>query len=141
MTILRRSSPPCVLAGGSTTVCARPWPISSRSMCQLPAWSSIPLLFGLPLGGSRPLHIAFLEMVIDPVCSIVFEAEGEEAGTTRRPPRAPVGTALYRRICNLEPAAGSPCAGAGRRPVSCGAAPEPAGTGCSGTSIYRAGCD
>jgi len=28
-------------------------------------------------------------MVIDPVCSIVFEAEGEEADTMRRPPRAP----------------------------------------------------
>jgi P-type Ca2+ transporter type 2C len=40
----------------------------------------IPLLFGLPLV-FWPLHIAFLEMVIDPVCSIVFEAEGEEADT------------------------------------------------------------
>ena len=38
----------------------------------------IPLLFGLPLI-FWPLHIAFLELVIDPVCSIVFEAEGEEA--------------------------------------------------------------
>jgi Ca2+-transporting ATPase len=48
----------------------------------------IPLLFGLPLV-FWPLHIAFLEMVIDPVCSIVFEAEGEEADTMRRPPRHP----------------------------------------------------
>src|SRR5206468_2270997 len=48
----------------------------------------IPLLFGLPLV-FWPLHIAFLEMVIDPVCSIVFEAEGEEAGKMRRPPRHP----------------------------------------------------
>jgi P-type Ca2+ transporter type 2C len=48
----------------------------------------IPLLFGLPLV-FWPLHVAFLEMVIDPVCSIVFEAEGEEADTMRRPPRAP----------------------------------------------------
>ena len=48
----------------------------------------IPLLFGLPLV-FWPLHIAFLEMVIDPVCSIVFEAEGEEADTMRRPPRNP----------------------------------------------------
>jgi Ca2+-transporting ATPase len=48
----------------------------------------IPLLFGLPLV-FWPLHIAFLEMVIDPVCSIVFEAEGEEADTMRRPPRQP----------------------------------------------------
>jgi Ca2+-transporting ATPase len=36
-----------------------------------------------------PLHIAFLEMVINPVCSIVFEAESEEADTMRRPPRPP----------------------------------------------------
>ena len=48
----------------------------------------IPLLFDLPLV-FWPLHIAFLEMVIDPVCSIVFEAEGEEADTMRRPPRLP----------------------------------------------------
>jgi Ca2+-transporting ATPase len=48
----------------------------------------IPLLFGLPLL-FWPLHIAFLEMVIDPVCSIVFEIEGEEADTMRRPPRPP----------------------------------------------------
>jgi P-type Ca2+ transporter type 2C len=48
----------------------------------------IPLLFGLPLV-FWPLHIAFLEMVIDPVCSIVFEAEREEADTMRRPPRRP----------------------------------------------------
>ena len=48
----------------------------------------IPLLFGLPLV-FWPLHIAFLEMVIDPVCSVVFEAEHEEADTMRRPPRNP----------------------------------------------------
>ena len=47
-----------------------------------------PLLFDLPLL-FWPLHIAFLEMVIDPVCSIVFEAESEEADTMRRPPRHP----------------------------------------------------
>jgi Ca2+-transporting ATPase len=48
----------------------------------------LPLLFGLPiiLG---PVHIAFLEMVIDPVCSLVFEAETEEEDVMRRPPRAP----------------------------------------------------
>jgi P-type Ca2+ transporter type 2C len=46
------------------------------------------VLFGLPLV-LWPLHIAFLEMVIDPVCSIVFEAEEEEEDTMRRPPRDP----------------------------------------------------
>ena len=34
----------------------------------------LPLLFGWPLVFS-PVHIAFLELVIDPVSSIVFEAE------------------------------------------------------------------
>lgn len=47
-----------------------------------------PLLLGAPilLG---PIHIAFLEMIIDPVCSLVFEAETEEDGLMRRPPRDP----------------------------------------------------
>ncbi|HUD52366.1 cation-translocating P-type ATPase [Parvibaculum sp.] len=48
----------------------------------------VPLLFGWPLI-LTPIHIAFLEMVIDPVCSIVFEAEGEESDVMRRPPRDP----------------------------------------------------
>jgi Ca2+-transporting ATPase len=48
----------------------------------------LPLLFGLPILFG-PMHIAFLEMVIDPVCSLVFEAETEEADVMRRPPRAP----------------------------------------------------
>ena len=48
----------------------------------------LPLLFGLPIL-IGPVHIAFLEMVIDPVCSLVFEAETEEDDVMRRPPRAP----------------------------------------------------
>ncbi len=48
----------------------------------------LPLLFGLPIL-LAPLHIAFLEMVIDPVSSLVFEAETEEDDVMRRPPRAP----------------------------------------------------
>ncbi|MFO1159134.1 MAG: cation-translocating P-type ATPase [Reyranellaceae bacterium] len=46
----------------------------------------LPLLFGLP-AMLTPVHIAFLEMVIDPACSIVFEAEREEGDLMRRPPR------------------------------------------------------
>jgi Ca2+-transporting ATPase len=46
----------------------------------------MPLLFGMPLMFS-PIHIAFLEMVIDPVCSLVFEAEDAEPGLMKRPPR------------------------------------------------------
>jgi Ca2+-transporting ATPase len=48
----------------------------------------LPLLFGLPILFG-PMHIAFLEMVIDPACSLVFEAETEEDDVMRRPPRAP----------------------------------------------------
>jgi Ca2+-transporting ATPase len=50
--------------------------------------SLLPLLFGWPII-FMPVHIAFLELVIDPVCSIVFEAEPEEAGVMKRPPRDP----------------------------------------------------
>ncbi|MDE2620749.1 MAG: cation-translocating P-type ATPase [Sphingomonadales bacterium] len=48
----------------------------------------LPLALGFPviLG---PLQIALLEMVIDPVCALVFEAEREERLTMRRPPRPP----------------------------------------------------
>jgi Ca2+-transporting ATPase len=48
----------------------------------------VPLVFGLPLI-FWPLHIAFLELVIDPMCSIVFEAEREAGDIMRRPPRDP----------------------------------------------------
>jgi Ca2+-transporting ATPase len=48
----------------------------------------LPLVFGLPIL-LWPMHIAFLEMVIDPVCTLVFEAETEEEGIMRRPPREP----------------------------------------------------
>jgi len=34
-------------------------------------------------------HIAFLEMVIDPACSVVLEAEQEEDDVMKRPPRDP----------------------------------------------------
>jgi Ca2+-transporting ATPase len=47
-----------------------------------------PLLFGMPVLFT-PIHIAFLEMVIDPVCSLAFEAEGEERDGMNRPPRDP----------------------------------------------------
>ncbi|MCG7506043.1 cation-translocating P-type ATPase [Mesorhizobium retamae] len=57
--------------------------------------SLVPLLFGLPIVFG-PLHIAFLEMVIDPLCSLVFEAESEEDNVMDRPPRDPQ-QALFSR--------------------------------------------
>jgi len=53
----------------------------------------LPLLLGLPLI-LTPIHIAFLEMVIDPACSIVFEAEQEEDDVMQRPPRDPASPLL-----------------------------------------------
>ena len=46
----------------------------------------LPLLFGWPLV-FYPVHIVFLEFVIDPACSIAFEAEPAEPAVMRRPPR------------------------------------------------------
>lgn len=34
-----------------------------------------------------PLHIVFMELIIDPVCSVAFESEQEEEGIMNRPPR------------------------------------------------------
>jgi Ca2+-transporting ATPase len=48
----------------------------------------LPLVFGLPVIFG-PIHIAFLEMVIDPACSLAFEAETDEEDVMRRKPRAP----------------------------------------------------
>lgn len=36
-----------------------------------------------------PLHIVFLELIIDPICSIAFESEADEKGLMQRPPRNP----------------------------------------------------
>lgn len=35
-----------------------------------------------------PLHIIFMELIIDPVCSVAFEWEKEEKGIMNRPPRS-----------------------------------------------------
>lgn len=35
-----------------------------------------------------PVHIVLLELLIDPACSVVFEAEPERPGTMQRPPRS-----------------------------------------------------
>ena len=48
--------------------------------------SLMPVIFGWPIA-LYPVHIAFLELIIDPVCSVVFEAESEEKNIMRRKPR------------------------------------------------------
>jgi Ca2+-transporting ATPase len=46
----------------------------------------LPVLFGWPLV-LYPLHVLFLEFVIDPACSLVFEADPEHANVMQRKPR------------------------------------------------------
>ena len=49
----------------------------------IPAFfANLPLLL-------MPVHIVFMELIIDPVCSIAFESEQEERGVMQRPPRDP----------------------------------------------------
>ncbi len=50
--------------------------------------SLLPVLFGWKDLILFPVHIVFLELIIDPACSIVFEAESEEADVMQRPPRS-----------------------------------------------------
>ena len=55
--------------------------------------SLIPVLLKWPLV-LFPVHIVFLELIIDPACSVVFEGEPEETNIMRRPPRA-LGEPLF----------------------------------------------
>jgi len=48
----------------------------------------LPLALGGPIM-LFPVHVVFLEFVIDPACSVVFEAEAGESEAMRRPPRDP----------------------------------------------------
>ncbi len=49
--------------------------------------SLIPVMLGWPLV-LLPVHIVFFELMVDPTCTIVFEAEPEETEVMNRPPRA-----------------------------------------------------
>jgi P-type Ca2+ transporter type 2C len=48
--------------------------------------SLIPVILNWPLM-LYPVHIVFLELIIDPVCSVVFEAEKGDRYAMTRPPR------------------------------------------------------
>ncbi len=48
----------------------------------------VPVLLGWPVL-LYPIHIAFLELIIDPACSMVFEGEPPEGDVMLRPPRDP----------------------------------------------------
>jgi Ca2+-transporting ATPase len=60
----------------------------------------LPLLLGTP-PLFAPIHIAFLELLIDPVCSIVFESEPDEDDVMARPPRDPAAPVLSRGLLTL----------------------------------------
>lgn len=57
--------------------------------------SVLPVFLNLPLV-LLPVHIAFLHLIIEPVCSIVFEAEPSSPEQMRRPPRHPNSSLLTR---------------------------------------------
>lgn len=48
--------------------------------------SILPLVLGMP-AMLLPAHIAFLELIIDPACSMVFESEKEDKNIMKIPPR------------------------------------------------------
>ena len=62
--------------------------------------SLLPVIFNWPLV-LLPIHIAFLHMIIDPACSIVFEMEAEEEDVMLRPPRNPAEPLFNRKTVGL----------------------------------------
>lgn len=62
--------------------------------------SLIPVLLGWPLI-LLPIHVVFLELIIDPSCSVVFEAEPEEEDVMKRPPRDPRRRLFSKRVVFL----------------------------------------
>jgi Ca2+-transporting ATPase len=59
--------------------------------------SLIPPLLGWPLV-LMPVHVIFMELIIDPACSIAFEMEPEERDVMQRPPRHPRDKLFTRRL-------------------------------------------
>jgi Ca2+-transporting ATPase len=56
----------------------------------------LPVLLGWPMLFT-PVHVLFLELIIDPACSIAFEADPEEATAMQRPPRRRESPLIGRR--------------------------------------------
>jgi Ca2+-transporting ATPase len=56
----------------------------------------LPMVTGGPLV-LLPLHVVFLQLIIDPACSIVFEREPAAPGIMQRPPRPPTQRLLGMR--------------------------------------------
>jgi P-type Ca2+ transporter type 2C len=62
--------------------------------------SLVPVLVGWPLL-LLPVHIVFLELIVDPACSLAFEAEAAEPDVMARPPR-PASERLVNRYTLLQ---------------------------------------
>jgi Ca2+-transporting ATPase len=62
--------------------------------------SLIPVLLHWPLI-FYPVHVVMLELIIDPACSIAFEAEPEESDVMNRPPRDPNKPLFSRNALGL----------------------------------------
>jgi Ca2+-transporting ATPase len=54
-------------------------------------WSGLPIIM-------LPVQIVFLELIIDPVCSVAFESQPGEPGVMRRAPRASNAVFFSRRF-------------------------------------------
>ena len=64
------------------------------------AMSMLPVMLGWPLI-LLPVHIVFFELMIDPTCSIVFEAEPEESNVMQRQPRKATSKIFERSLLML----------------------------------------
>jgi Ca2+-transporting ATPase len=62
--------------------------------------SLLPVIFHWPLV-LFPVHIVFLELIIDPACSTVFESEPEESDVMKRKPRSLTDPLFSRRMISL----------------------------------------
>ena len=62
--------------------------------------SLIPILFGWPIM-LYPVHIVFLELIIDPACSVVFESEPAEKNIMNRKPRDPKESLFGKKMLIL----------------------------------------
>lgn len=67
--------------------------------------SLLPVFMGWPLV-LLPIHIVFIEFIIDPSCTLIFEGEPEEPNTMKQPPRK-LGSPLFgRRLLFMSAATG-----------------------------------
>ena len=62
--------------------------------------ATVPLLLGFPVV-LMPAHIAFLELIIDPTCSTVFEAEKADSTIMDNPPRSMYARVFSRRLLTM----------------------------------------